>query len=68
MRCKFCGELMTYVHGHVACLNNLCTYYGSNQAECCDGETAANSPAPTSTIAAVPAVRLGFTATPMRKK
>jgi hypothetical protein len=51
MRCKFCGSLLEYIHGHAACLNNMCSYYGTNQAECCDGETAENSAVSTSDAA-----------------
>ena len=53
LRCKFCGSEMAYIHGHAACVNSFCSYYGCNQAECCDGETASNSAAPTSVVAAL---------------
>ena len=42
---------MAYVHGHAACIESRCPMFGLNQAECCDGETLANCPAPTSVIA-----------------
>jgi hypothetical protein len=42
---------MAYVHGHAACVDNRCPFYGRNQAECCDGETADNCPAPTAQLA-----------------
>lgn len=48
---------MAYVHGHAACVNNQCPMYGLNQAECCDGETLENCPAPTSVVAAGPAMK-----------
>ncbi len=48
---------MAYIHGHAACVNNQCPMFGVNQAECCDGETIANCPAPTATIAAGPPLR-----------
>lgn len=44
---------MTYIHGHGACTNACCLYYGLNQEECCSGETATNAPARTSEVAAV---------------
>jgi len=42
---------MEYVHGHAACVTRGCPLYGANQAECCDGETIENCPAPTSVAA-----------------
>ena len=51
MPCRFCGSTMAYIHGHAACIDNRCPMFGVNQAECCDGETAANCPAPTSVVA-----------------
>ena len=42
---------MAYVHGQAACIHNVCPMFGVNQAECCDGETIANCPAPTSVVA-----------------
>jgi hypothetical protein len=54
MPCRFCARAMAYIHGHAACVNNRCPMYGLNQAECCDGETIANCPAPTSVVAARP--------------
>jgi hypothetical protein len=42
---------MRYVHGHAACLRSGCPMFGLNQAECCDGETAAACPAPEATVA-----------------
>jgi hypothetical protein len=53
MHCRFCRAEMTYIHGHAACIDNRCPMYGQNQAECCDGETAEQSPAATSDVAAV---------------
>jgi hypothetical protein len=41
---------MAYVHGHAACVDNRCPFYGRNQGECCDGETADNCPAPTAQL------------------
>jgi hypothetical protein len=53
---------MAYIHGHAACITSGCPMYGVNQAECCDGETFATSPVPTSDVAAVPnAARPGRT-------
>lgn len=43
---------MAYVHGHAACIQRDCPFYGRNQAECCDGETAGNCPAPTTDVVA----------------
>lgn len=37
---------MTYLHGHAACLDGGCPMFGLNQAECCDGATAATCPSP----------------------
>jgi hypothetical protein len=54
MHCRLCRRAMAYVHGHAACVNGACPMYGVNQAECCDGETAANAPAPTCDVAAGP--------------
>ncbi len=45
---------MHYVHGHAACVAQGCPMRHVNQAECCDGETAAQCPLPTSAVAAVP--------------
>jgi hypothetical protein len=45
---------MAYIHGHAACVTSGCPMHGVNQAPCCDGETAANSPVRTSDIAAGP--------------
>lgn len=42
---------MGWVHGHAACLAGPCPMFGVNQAECCDGETAAACPAPTADLA-----------------
>jgi len=42
MQCALCQRPMAYVHGHAACTHRGCPFYGRNQAECCDGETAAN--------------------------
>jgi hypothetical protein len=44
---------MAYVHGHATCVRADCPMKGVNQAECCDGETAAQCPVPTSEVAAV---------------
>ena len=41
MTCSWCGGPLAYVHGHGACLDGGCAMFGLNQAECCDGETAA---------------------------
>ena len=38
---------LAYLHGHAACLDGGCAMFGLNQAECCDGETAAASAQPT---------------------
>ncbi|MBK6575241.1 MAG: hypothetical protein IPG17_03360 [Sandaracinaceae bacterium] len=54
MHCRFCRSPMAYIHGHAACITSGCPMYGVNQAECCDGETFATSPVPTSDVAAVP--------------
>jgi hypothetical protein len=54
MRCRFCRAEMAYVHGHAACVDNRCPFFGQNQAECCDGETMERSPAPTADVAATP--------------
>ncbi|MAC28639.1 MAG: hypothetical protein CMN31_08355 [Sandaracinus sp.] len=54
MHCRFCRRPMAWVHGHGACVNNGCPMFGLNQAECCDGETVANCPVPTSMVAAGP--------------
>ncbi|MEO0321330.1 MAG: hypothetical protein AAF447_00095 [Myxococcota bacterium] len=54
MPCRFCRRAIAYIHGHAACVNNQCPMYGQNQAECCDGETLENCPAPTSVVAAGP--------------
>jgi uncharacterized protein len=43
---------MVYVHGHAACVSSACPMRGVNQAECCDGETIAQCPVPTSDVAA----------------
>ena len=45
---------MVYIHGHAACVTGGCPMYGVNQAECCDGETFASCPVPTSDVAAGP--------------
>ncbi len=50
---------MGYVHGHAACLESGCAMFGLNQAECCDGETAA-CPVPTTSAAAGPDHRLSM--------
>jgi hypothetical protein len=50
---------MAYIHGHAACVNVSCPMKGVNQAECCDGETVANVPAPTSEVAAVDPIEPG---------
>lgn len=50
---------MRYVHGHAACLRSGCPMFGLNQAECCDGETAAACPAPSARVAAAGAGRPG---------
>ncbi len=50
---------MAYIHGHAACVNNQCPMYGLNQAECCDGETLENCPAPTSVVAGGPGPDVG---------
>jgi len=42
---------MAYIHGHAACIASGCPMYGVNQAECCDGETIVNCPAPTAVVA-----------------
>ncbi len=47
MKCAWCGESLAYVHGHAACLDGACPMFGLNQAECCDGETAAIGSTPT---------------------
>jgi hypothetical protein len=52
--CAFCRRPMAYVHGHAACVTSGCPMHGVNQAECCDGETAATSPVSTSALAAGP--------------
>jgi hypothetical protein len=52
MNCAWCQSQMGYVHGHAACLDGSCPMFGLNQAECCDGETAAVCPAPSSQTAA----------------
>ncbi|MEM9193805.1 MAG: hypothetical protein AAGF12_31810 [Myxococcota bacterium] len=54
MPCRICGAEMAYIHGHAACVRNGCPMYGQNQAECCDGETISNCPAPTSVVARGP--------------
>lgn len=51
MYCRFCASRMAYVHGHAACVNGRCPMFGLNQAECCDGETVENCPAPTWMVA-----------------
>ncbi len=33
---------MAYIHGHASCINNSCSMFGLNQAECCSGENANN--------------------------
>jgi hypothetical protein len=53
--CTYCGDPVAYVHGHGACINVCCLYYGLNQAECCTGETAVNAPTRTSEVATVAA-------------
>ncbi len=47
MNCAWCRRPMAYVHGHAACVAGNCPMFGLNQAECCDGETAATCPVPT---------------------
>jgi len=54
VRRRLCGSQMAWVHGHAACVRVDCPMKGVNQAECCDGETAAQCPAPTSDLAAWP--------------
>lgn len=44
LRCALCRQEMAYVHGHAACVRSGCPMFGVNQAECCDGETAACPP------------------------
>lgn len=39
MFCALCRRPLEYVHGHGACLDSRCPYFGLNQAECCSGET-----------------------------
>jgi hypothetical protein len=51
MKCAMCQRDMVYVHGHAACANGSCPFYGRNQAECCDGETASNCALSTADIA-----------------
>lgn len=51
---------MRYVHGHAACVEGRCPMFGLNQAECCDGETAAACPAPSATVAAADGGRAGL--------
>ena len=53
MHCRFCASRMVYVHGHAACVSNVCPMFGLNQAECCDGETIDQCPVPTSEVASV---------------
>lgn len=53
MQCAFCHFELAYIHGHAACTNNACPFYGRNQAECCSGETAENSAVTTGEIARV---------------
>ena len=45
MRCRLCTSPLAYIHGHAACLNNRCPFFGMNQSECCAGETAETCPA-----------------------
>jgi hypothetical protein len=52
MHCGFCQKQMAYIHGHLACVESSCPFFGKNQGECCDGETAESSPAATTTLAA----------------
>jgi hypothetical protein len=37
---------MLFIHGHEACTNNQCPMFGLNQADCCEGETAATPSTP----------------------
>ncbi|MGH8937212.1 MAG: hypothetical protein ACRDXD_13290 [Acidimicrobiia bacterium] len=53
MNCSWCGREMGYVHGHGACLEGGCPMFGLNQAECCDGVTAASC-GPTGVLRAAP--------------
>jgi hypothetical protein len=50
---------MAYVHGHAACVRSGCPFFGQNQAECCDGESACNAPAHTSALRAGPRFPMG---------
>ena len=59
LRCSFCGSPMAYVHGHAACVRSGCPFFGQNQAECCDGESACNAPAHTSALRAGPRFPMG---------
>jgi len=58
MRCALCGSEMAYVHGHAACIESRCPLYGRNQAECCDGETAANCPTTTADLSGPRSLRI----------
>ncbi|MBS92312.1 MAG: hypothetical protein CL511_01340 [Actinobacteria bacterium] len=40
--CSWCKGEMAYIHGHAACINNSCSMFGLNQAECCSGENVDN--------------------------
>ena len=40
--CSWCKNEMAYIHGHASCINNSCSMFGLNQAECCSGENANN--------------------------
>ena len=40
--CSCCKNEMAYIHGHASCINNSCSMFGLNQAECCSGENANN--------------------------
>lgn len=53
MFCAFCRQQLGYVHGHAACLRNVCPMFGLNQAECCAGDQ--GTCVPTSAVAVAPA-------------
>jgi len=59
----WCRQPMGYVHGHAACRDGACAMLGLNQAECCDGETSADCPAPTAAVAASEPSALGAAVT-----
>ena len=38
--CRWCGNLLLFIHGHYQCIARECVLKGQPQIPCCEGETA----------------------------